>query len=76
MIRVIGGGGVGAGLDALRPLAGPTFRMAELDEHSADQVGPVVHWSRDTSVPFVHLADGLVRRLPMVHEAMLAGVWS
>ena len=62
------------GLTPYFTLDGPTARLAELEVNSADQVGPVVHWSRDTSVPFLHLADAVVRRLPMVHAAMLAGL--
>src|SRR3954451_19211116 len=46
-------------------LDGPTARFDGLDRNSADQVAPVVHWSRRACVPYLYLADDVVRRLPM-----------
>ena len=51
----------------------PIERDAKLDRHTSGLVGPVVNWTYQRAEAYLHVADDIVRRLPMVHAGMLAG---
>ena len=48
-------------------------RAADVDEHSADQIGWALHWAAGYAQSQVLLGRDLVRRLPMVWQALRAG---
>src|SRR6476469_9809593 len=51
----------------------PTRRLSELDEHSADQLCLALSRSRYSAEAYAFQAQDLIRRLPQVFDAMLAG---
>jgi len=55
------------------PGAGPLDRKVDLDRFSADEASFTLRWSVQTTASYQFLAERLIRRLPAVYAALVAG---